>query len=92
MNLNLSGLSGFFSFVPAELVAIVIGLLAIVQLIIIVLLAVAVMDDARQRQQMPGGLFLVSPLMWFFVVVFTGGYLGALGYWFIHYSAQRYRP
>jgi hypothetical protein len=88
----MNGLSGLFSALPPALVGIVAITLAIIQLIVTILLAVAVKNDAQRRQQSQEGVFLVSPWMWFFIVALTGGYPGSLGYWLIHYSAQRYRP
>ena len=61
------------------------------QLVVMLWLAVAVKRDAEGRIHGKAGGGLRSPWLWFFVVLLTGGYLGALGYWLIHYSALRYR-
>ena len=90
-NFVLNGLPGLFSVFPPALIPILLGALAILQLVVVILLAVAVKNDAEKRQLRSEDLFLVSPWMWFFVVALTGGYLGAFGYWIIHYSAQRHR-
>ena len=62
----------------------------LVNLIVIFLLAVAVKNDA-EMQSAKKGLFLVGPWFWFFIVLFTGGYLPTFAYWIIHYSSLRDR-
>ena len=90
-NLNLGGgLSALSLGLPAGIIAIITVILLIIHLIIILILAEAVRVDAHKKNK-NGSLFLVTPGMWFVVVLFTGGYVGTLAYWFIHYSAQRNR-
>lgn len=62
------------------------------QIIVMIILAFAVKNDAEHRCHAQKGLFLVSPLMWAFVVLVSGGYVGAFGYWIIHYSVLKARP
>jgi hypothetical protein len=64
-----------------------IGLIAL-----IFYLAIAVQHDAAIRSLTKRGVFLVGHWGWFFIVLFTGGFLGAFVYWLIHYSALRYAP
>ena len=87
----MTGLNTLGGRLPAELITIVAWALALAQLIIAIVLAVAVQRDAEERKIRTNDLFLVSPLAWSFVVFLTGGYLGALGYWLIHYSVLRQR-
>jgi hypothetical protein len=59
------------------------------QILVILVLALAVLRDARNRRDGARQLFLVGPWVWALAVRLTGGYLGALGYWLVHYSALR---
>lgn len=95
MNVSVNGLSGLVGFLFGlwpKLAPTLIVIFMIIQLVVIVYLANAVRLDARKKQHDAPGIFLIPPWMWCVVVLFTGGYLGALAYWFIHYSAQRYQP
>lgn len=92
MNVNVSGLPQALVALAPQLAATLIAIFMIIQLVVIVYLANAVRLDAMKKLHDTPGLFLISPWMWCVVVLFTGGYLGALAYWFIHYSAQRYQP
>lgn len=67
----------------------VVSLALIVMLLFAVILAVAVYRDAKRRVQNPDQLFLLSPGIWGTLVLLTGGYLGTLTYWLIHYSSFR---
>jgi len=78
-NFDLTGAS--FAMVPFILA---------VNFIVIFVLAVAVKLDA-DHVNARRGVFLGSPWLWFFIVLASGGYLAALGYWLIHYSSLRYR-
>jgi hypothetical protein len=82
---SINGLPGLFG-IPW-----LIGAWFVLNCILILMLAVAVMKDAEARQRNAVGLFLIGPWFWFFIVLVTGGYLPALAYWLIHYSALRYR-
>jgi ABC-type amino acid transport system permease subunit len=66
-----------------------ISFLFVVVLVFAVVLAIAVNRDAKRRMIESGQLFLLSPGIWSALVLFTGGYLGALAYWLIHYSSLR---
>jgi hypothetical protein len=86
-NLTLNGMSGLFLGLPPDAVQGVLIALAIVNLIVVFLIAVAVKNDAENLSE---GLFLVSPWMWFVIVLATA-YVGALAYWLIHYSSLRFQ-
>jgi hypothetical protein len=53
-------------------------------------LSIAVQYDAAQRLRAQKSLFLVGHWGWFFIALFTGGFIGAFAYWIIHYSALRH--
>jgi hypothetical protein len=53
-------------------------------------LSTVVQADALRRINSKIGIFLVGHWGWFFVVLISGGFLGALAYWLIHYSSLRY--
>jgi hypothetical protein len=61
-------------------------------IVLVVYLANAVHHDAALRISTERGVFLVGHWAWFFIVLFTGGFIGAFAYWIIHYSALRYSP
>jgi hypothetical protein len=87
-NVTVNGMNGILMGFPPNVLQYALIAFAALQLVIIFLLAVAVKNDAEVSS---GRLFLLSPWMWFFVVIMTGGYAGALGYWLVHYSALRYQ-
>ncbi|MBW8782033.1 MAG: hypothetical protein JF599_09120 [Verrucomicrobia bacterium] len=60
--------------------------------VLTIFLAAAVQSDAVRRLNSKGGTFLIGHWGWFFVVLMSGGFLGALAYWLIHYSSLRYAP
>lgn len=66
-------------------------ILLVAQLLVMLWLAIAVKSDAEGIIDGKVGVFLQSAWLWFFVVLLTGGYLGAFGYWLVHYSSLRYR-
>ena len=77
-NLNLGGgLSALSLGLPAGVIAVIAATLLIIHLIIILILAESVRVDAHRKEK-SGGLFLITPGMWFVVVLFTGGYVGTL--------------
>ena len=82
----MSALYQLLTRLPPDLLTFFVIVLALAQLVVIVILALTVKRDAKRRLQRPGGLFLVSPLLWGVIVFMTGGYPGALAYWLIHYS------
>ena len=86
-SLTVNGLSGLYLGFPPDVVRNLIIALAIAHLIVIILVAVAVKNDA---ENLAGSLFLVSPWMWFVIVLVTA-YPGALAYWVIHYSSLRFQ-
>lgn len=67
----------------------VVSITLIVMLLFAVVLAVAVYRDGKRRVQNSNQLFLLSPGIWGALVLLTGGYLGTLTYWLIHYSSFR---
>ena len=64
---------------------------AVIQFIVILILSFAVYKDAVRLANSKQGLFLGEPLLWFAVVLCSGGYLATLAYWMIHYSSLRSR-
>jgi hypothetical protein len=87
-SLNLDGMNGLLFRISPDVIQWLVLIIAVAQLIVAFALAFAVSADAEKKKD---GLFLVGPWMWFFVVLLTGGYLGTLGYWLIHYSSLRLR-
>lgn len=86
-NLIVETMTGlFFGLSPATLQYVLIAL-AVIHLVIVFVVASAVKNDA---ENLGASLFLVSPWMWFAIVLVTA-YAGALAYWLIHYSSLRYR-
>lgn len=75
---------------PVEIMQAVLAIVGFAQLAMAVFLAYAVALDAEKRRQ-ASGLFLVGPWVWFLIVLLTGGYVGGLAYWLIHYSTLRHR-
>jgi hypothetical protein len=81
--------AGFFRNFPPEIVRSFGFLVAALHVVVWLVLTLAVVQDARSRRDGAKQLFLIGPWMWGLVVLMTGGYAGALGYWLIHYSALR---
>jgi predicted RNase H-like HicB family nuclease len=88
-NVTMNGISGLFLGLPPEAVMYVAIAFAVIHLLVTFLIASAVKNDA-ECLSVRNTLFLVSPWMWFVIVMLTA-YAGALAYWLIHYSALRYR-
>ena len=86
---SVSGFPGTLFGLPAELLQVILLTVAAAQVLLALFLAIAVKLDAEQRQRRAGALFLVPPWAWFAIVLLTGGYLGSLAYWLVHYSALR---
>jgi bacteriorhodopsin len=84
MNTMLAGVgyTGFFAWAT-------VSISFVAMLIFAIVLAVAVHKDAKNRMTESRGLFLLSPGIWSFLVLLTGGYMGALAYWLIHYSSLK---
>jgi hypothetical protein len=75
-----------------EILALLALLASLAIIVLVAYLATAVQQDAALRISNERGVFLVGHWAWFFIVLFTGGFLGAFAYWIIHYSALRYSP
>jgi hypothetical protein len=85
--INTDSITGLFIGLPFETFKALTLAIAVAKALLIVLISFAVMANAQERRKRSAALFLLPPWLWFFTTLCTGGFIGAFGYWLIHYSS-----